>query len=307
MLGPEAPLIALGSAVGLAVTHFVDLDPAHHKVLAMAGAFSAISALFGSPLSAGILLVEAGLGLGKLLIPLLIPGLVAAAVGYLIFTGFGDWGGIEQTKLSVPGLPPYEEVHPGDLLVAVVAGVLIALRRQGEPRARPPGGRRGGAPGNGEAAPGRRPGGRADRRRRRRARGGVPGRPLLRPGVDPGPRRETSASVLAVVLVAKLLAYAICLGCGFRGGQVFPAIFIGIGVVMFAVIAFDVSPTLAVAAGTAAGCAAVTRLLFASFVIGAILVGSAGADAVPAAILAAVAAWVTVMAIERASPPRTAE
>ena len=49
VLGPEAPLIALGSAVGLAVTHFVDIDPAHHKILAMAGAFSAISALFGGP------------------------------------------------------------------------------------------------------------------------------------------------------------------------------------------------------------------------------------------------------------------
>ena len=92
----------------------------------------------------------------------------------------------------------------------------------------------------------------------------------------------------------------ICLGCGFRGGQVFPAIFLGIGVIMFAVIAFDVSPTLAVAAGTAAGSAAVTRLLFASIVIGSILVGSAGADAVPAAILAGVAAWVTVTALERA-------
>jgi H+/Cl- antiporter ClcA len=127
VLGPEAPLIALGSAVGLAVTHFVDVDPAHHKILAMAGAFSAISALFGGPLAAGILLIEAGIGLGKLLIPLLIPGLVAAAIGYLIFTGFGDWGGLEQTTLSVPGLPPYDGVHLGDLLVAVAAGVLIAL------------------------------------------------------------------------------------------------------------------------------------------------------------------------------------
>ena len=118
---------------------------------------------------------------------------------------------------------------------------------------------------------------------------------------------ETSASVLAVVLAAKLLAYAICLGCGFRGGQVFPAIFLGIAVAMFAVIAFDVSPTLAVAVGTAAGSAAATRLLFASIVIGSLLVGSAGADAVPGAILAGVAAWVTVTALERAPQRRTAE
>jgi H+/Cl- antiporter ClcA len=307
VLGPEAPLIALGSAVGLAVTHFVDIDPAHHRILAMAGAFAAISALFGGPISAGILLIEAGLGLGKLLIPLLIPGLVAAAVGYLIFTGFGSWGGLEETTLSVPGLPPYAEVHFGDLLVAVVAGVLIALVVQ------------------------------VSFALARRVAAGEErlgmGKLLLAGGLAiglialaadalgssyddvlfsgqasiPGLVTETSAGILALVLVAKLLAYAVCLGCGFRGGQVFPAIFLGIGVIMFAVIVFDVSPTLAVAAGTAAGSAAATRLLFASIVIGSLLVGSAGADAVPAAILAGVAAWVTVTALERAPGRRTAE
>jgi hypothetical protein len=49
--------------------------------------------------------------------------------------------------------------------------------------------------------------------------------------------------------------YGICLGCGFRGGPVFPAIFLGIGLAM-PVVVFDVSPTLGVAVGTAAGVAA---------------------------------------------------
>jgi H+/Cl- antiporter ClcA len=300
VLGPEAPLIALGSAVGLAVTHFVDVDPAHHRVLAMAGAFSAISALFGGPLAAGILLIEAGIGLGKLLIPLIIPGLVAAAIGYLLFTGFGNWGGLEETTLSVPGLPPYEGVHVGDLLVAIVAGVVIALVTQvcfalarrvaaGEERL-----------GMGKLLLA---GGLAVGLIALVADAlGESSQNVLFSGQAAIPDLvvETSAGAVAVLLVAKGLAYAICLGCGFRGGQVFPAIFIGIGVAMFAVIAFDVSPTLAVAVGTAAGSAAVTRLLFASIVIGSILVGSAGANAVPAAILAGVAAWVTVMALERA-------
>jgi hypothetical protein len=65
------------------------------------------------------------------------------------------------------------------------------------------------------------------------------------------------------------------------------------------VIAFDVSPTLAVAIGTAAGMAAMTKLLFAALLISAVLVGSAGADTVPAAVLAGVAAWVTTTALER--------
>ena len=64
---------------------------------------------------------------------------------------------------------------------------------------------------------------------------------------------EDSAKIVLVLLVAKGLAYAICLGCGFRGGPVFPAIFLGVGLAALAIIVLDVSPTLAVAVGAAAG------------------------------------------------------
>jgi hypothetical protein len=67
------------------------------------------------PIAAGILLIEAGLGLGNLLIPLLIPGLVAAAISFLIFTGF-SWGASSRRSLR-SGLPPCQEVHFGDLAV----------------------------------------------------------------------------------------------------------------------------------------------------------------------------------------------
>ena len=43
--------------------------------------------------------------MGALLIPVLLPGLVAAAVGYLLFIGLGNWGGLEEATLTVPGLP----------------------------------------------------------------------------------------------------------------------------------------------------------------------------------------------------------
>jgi hypothetical protein len=83
--------------------------------------------------------------------------------------------------------------------------------------------------------------------------------------------------------------------------------FLGTGLAMLAVIALDVSPTWAVAVGTAAGMAAMTRFLFASLVISAALVGSSGVDTVPAAVLAAVAAWVVTTALERKAQPRPAE
>jgi H+/Cl- antiporter ClcA len=120
----------------------------------------------------------------------------------------------------------------------------------------------------------------------------------------PGLVTEDSSRIVLVLIAAKALAYAVCLGCGFRGGAVFPAIFLGVAVTTLAAIVFDVSPTLAVAVGTAAGTVAVTRLLFASVLFAALLAGTAGLDTVPAASLAAVAAWLTMAAIDEQYPVR---
>jgi chloride channel protein, CIC family len=105
VLGPEMPVIALGSAIGVLVTRFVKPGRWETAVLSTAGAFSAISALFGGPIVAGMLLVEGGLAMGAALLPALLPGFVAAAVGYVIFVGFGDWGGLNTPGLVVPHLP----------------------------------------------------------------------------------------------------------------------------------------------------------------------------------------------------------
>jgi H+/Cl- antiporter ClcA len=110
---------------------------------------------------------------------------------------------------------------------------------------------------------------------------------------------ETSTSVVAVLLVAKAVAYAVSLASGFRGGPIFPAIFLGVGIATFPVIWFDVSPTVALAMGAAAGMAAQSRLLLSSMLLAALLAGSQGADAVPAAVLAAAAAWLTATALEQ--------
>ena len=113
---------------------------------------------------------------------------------------------------------------------------------------------------------------------------------------------EASDGVVLAVLAAKAIAYGICLGCGFRGGPVFPAIFIGVALAALAVVALDMSPTVAIAMGTAAGMAAATRLVLASLVVAALLVGTVGVDAIPAAVLAAVAAWLTVSALDPPAP-----
>jgi chloride channel protein, CIC family len=300
VLGPEAPLIALGSVVGLAVATVGRHGVPEQKVLATAGSFSAISALFGGPLAAGMLLLEAGVGLGSALIAVLLPGLVAAAIGYLVFVGVGDWAGVGSFDLAVPGLPVYDGTHVLDLVLAVVVGVataiVVVLVKRIAGRTAAEGLKRYGS-GSLLLAGGFAVGALAlvaDWL-------GANSQDVLFSGQSALPDlvAEDSARIVLVLLVAKGLAYAVSLGWGFRGGAVFPAMFLGVALAMLAVIAFDVSPTVAVAIGTAAGTAAVTRLLFSAALIASLLVGTAGVDAVPAAVLAAAAAWLTIAAIDR--------
>src|SRR6476646_2300479 len=54
VLGPEGPLIALGSVGGVAVATLARADGQGTGILANAGSFSAISALFGGPIVGGM-------------------------------------------------------------------------------------------------------------------------------------------------------------------------------------------------------------------------------------------------------------
>jgi H+/Cl- antiporter ClcA len=308
VLGPEAPLIALGSVVGMTVTLFVKLDERGRTVLGTAGSFSAISALFGGPLVAGMLMVEAGVGMGSALIPALLPGLVAAALGYVIFVGFGTWGGLHETALTVPGLPAYHEIHVGDLLIGIGVGIAAALIIGG---VRVIGGRVDGLT-HGRA---RMPlllvaGGLAVGLLALLARAlGANSQDVLFSGQASVPAlvAEKSLKIVLVLLVAKALGYAVSLGCGFRGGPVFPAIFLGVALSSVAEIVFSTSPTLAVAVGAAAGMAAMTRLLFAPLLFSVLLVGENGLHTMPAAVLAAAAAWVLMAVIEPRPQDQAAE
>ena len=305
VLGPEAPLIALGSVVGMTVTLFVKLDERATAVLGTAGSFSAISALFGGPLVAGMLMVEAGVGMGSALIPALLPGLVAAAIGYVIFVGFGNWGGLHETALTVPGLPPYHHgLHPGDLLIGIGVGIAAALVIRGVRLV-------GGVTDALTHGRGRLPlllvaGGLAVGLLALLARAlGANSQDVLFSGQSSVPSlvEQGSLKIVLVLLVAKALGYAISLGSGFRGGPVFPAIFLGVALSTVAEIVFGISPTLAVTVGAAAGMAAMTRLLFAPLLFSVLLVGQSGLQTMPAAVLAAATAWILMEFFE----PRPAD
>jgi H+/Cl- antiporter ClcA len=304
VLGPEAPVIALGSATGVAAASIARLRGRAAGIVASAGSFSAISALFGGPLVAGMLLVEGSLGLGTAALPVLLPGLVAAATGYLVFVGFGHWGGLHQPGLVVPNLPPYQGTHLLDLLVGPGVGIVTVIVVQGVRfigvRIRHDAHERFGltpvllvgALAVGLLAQ------LADLL-------GADSQDVLFSGQASVPSVIVSDSteIVLILIVAKGVAYAISLACGFRGGPIFPAIFLGVAVATLPVVWFGVSPTLAVAVGAAAGMAAQTKLLVAPLLFASLLVGPGDSAVLPATVFAAASAWLLATAIDQRRPP----
>jgi H+/Cl- antiporter ClcA len=90
VLGPEAPLIALGSGFGALAVRSARRDAPDQVVtiVAAAGSFAALSFVFASPLIAAVILIEAtGIG-GPRLRVVLLPGLLAAEIGSLVSIGW---------------------------------------------------------------------------------------------------------------------------------------------------------------------------------------------------------------------------
>jgi H+/Cl- antiporter ClcA len=129
VLGPEAPLIAIGGGLAILIVHLIRRDaPAMAvTVIGAAGSFAAISTLLGSPITSAFLLMEAaGLG-GPLLGVVMLPGLLAAGVGALIFVGLSSWTGFGTFSLAVPNIPQFVRPDAKELLWAVAIGVAAAL------------------------------------------------------------------------------------------------------------------------------------------------------------------------------------
>jgi H+/Cl- antiporter ClcA len=206
---------------------------------------------------------------------------------------------MDAPGLQVPSLPPYEGVNVGDLVLAIAVGIVAALILAGvrelgcrledqQPRVGMPvmllaGGLAvGGLALAGQAL-------------------GADSQDVLFSG-QASLGVVTSASTVSVVLVllaTKALAYAVSLGSGFRGGPILPAIFVGVALASVPVVALGSSPTWAIAVGSAAGMAAQTRLLISPLLLASLLVGPAGADTIPAAVLATSAGWIVATAFNR--------
>lgn len=129
VLGPEAPLIAIGAGVAVLLVHLVKKDAPQQAVMVIgaAGSFAAISTLLISPLAGAFLLLEAaGIG-GGLVSVVLAPGLLAAGIGALIFVGLDKLTGFGTFSLAVPHIPAATTPTGGEFAWAVGVGLAAAV------------------------------------------------------------------------------------------------------------------------------------------------------------------------------------
>ena len=130
VLGPEAPLIALGAGLGVLSMKLVKKDAPQQALglMAAAGSFAAISTIFGSPVIGAVIIIEAaGIG-GTTLSLLLLPGLISAGIGSLVFIGMGSVTGLSTSAwtLSPLALPPFGSPDVSDFLWTIAISIVLA-------------------------------------------------------------------------------------------------------------------------------------------------------------------------------------
>jgi chloride channel protein, CIC family len=303
VLGPEAPLIALGTGLGILAMSLIRRDAPQQalSLMAAAGSFAALASVFGSPVIGAVVILEAtGLG-GSILPVVLLPGLLAAGIGSLVFIGLGSWSGFSTAawSLSPFPLPSYGGPGWGDFGWTVVLAVVTAVATFGVM----------------ELA---RLVLRVVRTRRfvltivaGLAVGGLAiafaettvyeptavlfsGETAFSSLFASAP--TISLSALALLIVFKGLAWSISLS-SFRGGPTFPAIFLGVVAGLLAAHLPGYSETPAVAALVGAGCVSVLRMPLASVMIATLLSAKAGLQVAPLIVIAVVVAYLTSEAL----------
>ena len=298
VLGPEAPLIALGLGLGILAIRSVRKDAPQQAVglMAAAGSFAAVSTIFGSPVIGAVIITEAA-GLGGPTLPLvLLPGLLASGVGSLVFIGMGNWTGLSTSAYALTpfSLPTFSGPGWGDfgwtivlaIAAALVVFVIVEIARWTT------------------RVVSRRPfvfttaaalvvGGLAIAFNQATDQ---PTDAVLFSGQDEFASVLKDASTLSLttlglLLVFKGAAWSISLG-NFRGGPTFPALFLGLvgGLLAGHLPGFSETPAVAVLMG--AGVVSILRLPLSSVVVALLLTSKAGLGVAPLIIVAVVAAYI---------------
>jgi H+/Cl- antiporter ClcA len=311
VLGPEAPLIAIGGGLGALAVHLVkkDAPPMALTIMASAGSFAAISTLLGSPVLGAFLIMEAA-GIGGMTLSLMaLPGLLASGVGALVFVGLNSWTGLGSFSLALPVVPPAvpptlaslgwavimgavgallgwlvrwvalklrRVVHLNRVLVTSSLGLMIGLTAMAYQLIS----------------------GHSFTQVLFSGQGALPG--LVEHAAD------YSLAVLVLLIVCKSLAYGLSLSA-FRGGPVFPSMFIGAALGLAAGGLPGMDPAAGIGMGMGAMCAAMLRLPLTSTLLATLLLGVDGVAVTPQVVVAVAVSFVITNVLPVPDSRTTAE
>jgi chloride channel protein, CIC family len=129
VLGPEAPLIAIGGGLAAVTVRLAtkDAPPMALTIMASAGSFATISTLLGSPVLGAFLIMEAAGISGMTLSLVALPGLLASGLGALVFVGLDNWTGLGNFSLALTSVPPAVPLTLATTGWALAMGVVGAL------------------------------------------------------------------------------------------------------------------------------------------------------------------------------------
>ena len=310
VLGPEAPLIAIGGGLAALVVRLLkkDAPPMAVTIMASAGSFAAISTLLGSPLLGAFLIMEAAGIAGATLSLVALPGLLAAGVGAIVFVGLDSWTGLGDFSLALTSVPPEVAptvatlawavplgaaaaclgwvirwiglslrpvVHRSRVLVTAFLGLAIGVTAMVYQLV-----------------------------------SGHSFTQVLFSGQDDLPdvvahAADYSVGVLLLLAACKTLAYGLSLSA-FRGGPVFPAMFIGavLGIAVSGLPGMAMAPAIGI--GIGAMCTAMLRLPLTSTLLATLLLGADGLSTTPEVVVAVAVAYVVTMIlpVPGRRPPR---
>jgi H+/Cl- antiporter ClcA len=311
VLGPEAPLIAIGGGLAALTVHLVkkDAPPTALTIMASAGSFAAISTLLGSPVLGAFLIMEAaGIG-GATLSLVALPGLLASGIGALVFVGMNNWTGLGSFSLALTTVPPAVDptvatmawalamgaggallgwvirwiglslrpvVHLNRVLVTSVLGLLIGLTAMAYQLI-------------------------SDNSFTQVLFSGQDALPELVENAA-----DYSVGVLILLALCKTFVYGLSLSA-FRGGPVFPAMFIGavLGIAAAGLPGMSLAP--AIAMGIGAMCAAMLRLPLTSTLLATLLLGTDGVSVTPQVVVAVAVAFVIINLLPVPGPTKPTE
>jgi chloride channel protein, CIC family len=313
ILGPEGPLIAIGAGVALLAVSLSrrDVPPQALQIIGMAGALSALSFIFESPLIAAVILVEATAIGGTRLRLVLLPGLLAAGIGTLVSVGMGSFTGLSTSAYALGPLTLTAFGHPDiaefgwTIALAAVIALIAAVVVRGGLLTHDFVSRRSqvvllpiiGLLIAGLAIAFSQASGKSVNEVLFSGQAALPGL-VSQAGT-------WSLSALALLIAFKGIGYGLSLG-SFRGGPTFPALFLGAagGVMASHLAGFPLQP--AVAVGMGAAVVAVLKLPLSAVVIATLLTVKAGPGLEPLIITGVCVSYILTLVMASVLAPASA-